>query len=125
MNPDHSLSGSGYRERQSGSIEPIEEVQIFFYPDGQISGSFVCRTRESNGILWLFDNGFVVAGTIYFDMVHLQLRFPREPVATFIGEYDGEGTYTGKWESATERGRWQLSFRDIVKSDSPGPHWYT
>lgn len=123
--PIHSLAGYGYRERKSGDRELIEEAQMFFYGDGHISGSFVCRTPESPGILWLFKNGNIDEGAIQFDMVHIELRYPRDPVATFSGEYDGEGTYSGKWASPNgETGRWLLSLRDIIKPHEPGPHWY-
>lgn len=123
--PIYSLTGHGYRERQSGDKEPIEEAQMFFYADGRISGSFVCRTPESPGILWLFKNGSTLSGKVRFDMVHIELRYPRDPVATFLGEYDGEGTYSGMWESPNgESGRWLLSLRDTIKPHEPGPHWY-
>jgi len=123
--PIHSLAGQGYRERQSGTKEPIEEAQMFFYEDGRISGSFVCRTPESPGILWLFQNGNASRGKIHFDMVQIELRYPGDPVATFSGDYDGEGMYSGIWESLNgENGRWLLLLRDTIKPHEPGPHWY-
>lgn len=123
--PIHRLAGHGYRERQSGSKEPIEEAQMFFYADGSISGSFVCRTPETPGILWLFKNGFTSNGAIHFEMVHLELRYTRDPIATFSGNYDGAGTFSGFWESSDcERGRWLLHLRDEIVPHEPGPHWY-
>ena len=123
--PLHSLSGNGYRDRRSGDREQIEEAQMFFYANGRISGSFVCRTPESKGILWLFQNGNMLDGKIRFDMVHIELRYPRDPVATFVGDYDGEGTYSGTWTSAEgEIGKWALSLRGTIKPHKPGPHWY-
>jgi hypothetical protein len=125
MEPDYALDGDGFRQRQNGTVEAIEEVQICFYPDGHISGSFVCRTAESSGILWLFQNGSISGGTLRFDMVHIQLRYPRDPVASFIGDYDGEGTYAGTWSSPIENGQWKITLRGPVKPHSPGPHWYS
>lgn len=123
--PLHSLAGNGYRERKSGVREPIEEAQMVFYSDGRISGSFVCRIPESNGILWLFNDGNIVEGKIRFDMVHIELRFPRAPVATFSGDHHGGGTYSGNWTSPFgECGKWMLTLSDTIEPHMPGPHWF-
>lgn len=123
--PNHGLTGRGFRERADGTVEPIDDVQMFFYADGHVSGSFVCRTAESDGILWLFENGMIRNGKLQFDMVHIQLRYPRDPVAAFSGDYDGEGTYAGTWSSPSEQGTWQIFLRDTVKPHTPGSDWYT
>ena len=123
MEPKHGLTGSGYGSRANGEVESIDDVQMFFYTDGHISGSFVCRTAESTGILWLFKDGWLAENLLRFAMVHIELRFPRDPIAQFVGDYDGEGTYSGSWSSPSETGRWQIALRDIVRPHTPSADW--
>ncbi len=123
MEPKHGLTGCGRRVRANGDIELISDVQMFFYPDERVSGSFVCRTAESPGILWLFKDGRIAEGILRFSMVHIELRYPRDPVALFVGNYDGEGTYAGDWASAAENGTWQITLRDPVGPHTPSKDW--
>lgn len=123
MRPKHSLAGDGVRFRANGDAEAVDEAQMFFYADGHVSGSFVCKTPESTGILWLFSDGSIIGHTLRFSMVHIELRYPRDPVAQFVGEYDGEGTYAGTWHSQSETGRWQLTLRDIVRPHDLSENW--
>jgi len=110
----YGMSGEGARRYASGVVLPINNVQMFFYSNGIVSGSFMFGGADKIHDSWLFENGWLKDGVLRFDMVKVALRYSRSPVATFVGYYDGEGTFAGKWKASSEEGDWHILLRKML-----------
>jgi hypothetical protein len=94
----HSSAGKGWWQSGDGDRMPITDVQLFFY-DGRISGSGI----DADGV-------FALKGT-WLEGGHLNIRkhYGILPGADMVGEYDGEGTMFGTWQSDDDKsGSWAI-----------------
>jgi hypothetical protein len=110
----YGMRADGVRKYASGVTLPIDDAQMFFCSDGIVSGSFLFGGSDFIHDSWLFANGWLKDGILQFDMVKVALRYSRDPVAEFVGSYDGEGTFAGIWKSSSEQGEWAIRLREML-----------